>query len=158
MKKIIVDGKSRNKTHTFKCPNKNCGCVFKADMNDYWYLDSSNKECNTVTNTVASQCPSCCDVVIKDITRCDKRSIVKKKPKFTSKSIIDTLSFIGLLLNSTIMLACIYYLPSSSNSSNFNVDYAMCCLGLTILCLYNVIGFGILCIMAIDNSFEEDNK
>ena len=154
MKKIIVDGKSRNKSYTFKCPNKNCGCVFKADMNDYWYLDSSNKECNTVTNTVASQCPSCCDVVIKDITRCDKRSIVKKKPKFTSKSIIDILSFIGLLLNSTIMPACIYYLPSSSNSSNFNVDYAMCCLGLTILCLYNVIGFGILCIMAIDSTDE----
>ena len=152
MKKIIVDGKSRNKTYTFKCPNKNCGCVFKADMNDYWYLDGSNKETSTVTNTVASQCPSCCDVVIKDITRCDKRSIVKKKPKFTSKSIIDTLSFIGLLLNATTMPACIYYLPSSSNSSNFNVDYAMCCLGLTILCLYNVIGFGILCIMAIDNS------
>ena len=154
MKKIIVDGKSRNKSYTFKCPNKNCGCVFKADMNDYWYLDSSNKECNTVTNTVASQCPSCCDVVIKDITRCDKRSIVKKKPKFTSKSIIDILSFIGLLLNSTIMPACIYYLPSSSNSSNFNVDYAMCCLGLTILCLYNVIGFEILCIMAIDSTDE----
>lgn len=158
MKKIIVDGKSRNKTYTFKCPNKNCGCIFKADMNDYWYLDSSNKESDTVTNTVASQCPSCCDVVIKDITRCDKRSILKKKPKFESKSIIDALSFIGLLLNSTIMPACIYHLPSSSNSSNFNVDYAMCCLGLTILCLYNVIGFGILCIMAIDNSFEEDNK
>lgn len=158
MKKIIVDGKSRNKSYTFKCPNKNCGCIFKADMHDYWYLDGSNKESNTVTNTVASQCPSCCDVVIKDITRCDKRSILKKKPKFTSKSIIDTLSFIGLLLNSTTMPACIYYLPSSSNSSNFNVDYVMCCLGLTILCLYNVIGFGILCIMAIDNSFEEDNK
>lgn len=158
MKKIIVDGKSRNKSYTFKCPNKNCGCIFKADMNDYWYLDGSNKESDTATNTVASQCPSCCDVVIKDITRCNKRSIVKKKPKFTSKSIIDTLSFIGLLLNATIMPACIYYLPSSSNSSNFNVDYAMCCLGLTILCLYNVIGFGILCIMAIDNSFEEDNK
>lgn len=155
MKKIIVDGKSRNKSYTFKCPNKNCGCIFKADMNDYWYLDSSNKECNTVTNTVASQCPSCCDVVIKDITRCDKRSIVKKKPKkFTSKSIIDILSFIGLLLNSTTMPACIYYLPSSSNSSNFNVDYAMCCIGLTILCLYNVIGFGILCIMAIDSTDE----
>ena len=158
MKKIIVDGKSRNKSYTFKCPNKNCGCIFKADMNDYWYLDgSTNKESDTVTNTVASQCPSCCDVVIKDITRCDK-SILKKKPKFTSKSIIDILSFIGLLLNATIMPACIYYLPSSSNSSNFNVDYTMCCLGLTILCLYNVIGFGILCIMAIDASFEEDNK
>ena len=39
MKKIIVDGKSRNKSYTFKCPNKNCGCIFKADMNDYWYLD-----------------------------------------------------------------------------------------------------------------------
>lgn len=156
MKKIIVDGKSRNKTYTFKCPNKNCGCVFKADMNDYWYLDSSNKECNTVTNTVASQCPSCCDVVIKDITRCDKRSIVKKKPKFTSKSSIDILSFIGLLLNATIMPACIYIYDasSSSNLSNFNVDYAMCCLGLTILCLYNVIGFGILCIMAIDSTLE----
>lgn len=38
MKKIIVDGKSRNKTHVFKCPNKDCGCVFKADTNDYWYL------------------------------------------------------------------------------------------------------------------------
>lgn len=35
MKKIIVDGKSRNKTHVFKCPNKDCGCVFKADKNDY---------------------------------------------------------------------------------------------------------------------------
>lgn len=79
MKKIIVDGKSRNKSYTFKCPNKNCGCIFKADTNDYWYLDGSNKESNTVTNTVASQCPSCCDVVIKDITRCDKRSILKKK-------------------------------------------------------------------------------
>lgn len=155
MKKIIVDGKSRNKSYTFKCPNKNCGCIFKADMNDYWYLDGSNKESDTVTNTVASQCPSCCDVVIKDITRCDKRSILKKKPKFTSKSIMDTLSFIGLLLNSTIMPACIYYLPSSSNSSNFNVDYAMCCLGLTILCLYNMIGFAILCIMAINDSTVE---
>src|SRR5574344_925385 len=158
MKKIIVDGKSRNKTYTFKCPNKNCGCIFKANMNDYWYLDGSNKESDTVTNTVASQCPSCCDVVIKDITRCDKRSVLKKKPKFTSKSIIDTLSFIGLLPNSTTMPACIYYLPSSSNSSNFKVDYAMCCLGLTILCLYNVIGGGILCIMAIDNSVDDDNK
>ena len=155
MKKIIVDGKSRNKTHTFKCPNKNCGCIFKADMNDYWYLDGSNKESNTVTNTVASQCPSCCDVVIKDITRCDKRSIVKKKPKFTSKSIIDTLSFIGLLLNSTIMPACIYNASTSSNSSNFNVEDAMCCLGLTILCLYNMIGFAILCVMAINDSTVE---
>lgn len=156
MKKIIVDGKSRNKSYTFKCPNKNCGCVFKADMNDYWYLDSSNKECNTVTNTVASQCPSCCDVVIKDITRCDKRSISKKKPKFTSKSIIDALSFIGLLLNSTIMPVCIYIYDtsSSSNSSNFNVYDVLYCLGLTILCLYNVIGFGILCIMAIDSTVE----
>lgn len=34
MKKIIVDGKSRNKSYTFKCPNKNCGCIFKADMDD----------------------------------------------------------------------------------------------------------------------------
>ena len=152
MKKIIVDGKSRNKTHRFKCPNKNCGCIFKADMNDYWYLDGSNKESDTVTNTVASQCPSCCDVVIKDITRCDKRSIVKKKPKFTSKS-IDTLSFIGLLFNATIMPACIYNASSSLNSAKFNED-AMCCLGLTILCLYNVIGFGILCIMAIDSTLE----
>lgn len=151
MKKIIVDGKSRNKSYTFKCPNKNCGCIFKADMNDYWYLDGSNKESDTVTNTVASQCPSCCDVVIKDITRCDKRSILKKKPKFTSKSIIDTLSFIGLLFNATIMPACIYNASSSLNSAKFNED-AMCCLGLTILCLYNMIGFGILCIMAIDNS------
>lgn len=150
MKKIIVDGKSRNKMYTFKCPNKNCGCIFKADMHDYWYLDGSNKESDTVTNTVASQCPSCCDVVIKDITRCDKRSIVKKKPKFTSKS-IDTLSFIGLLFNATIMPACIYNASSSLNSTKFNED-AMCCLGLTILCLYNMIGFGILCIMAIDNS------
>ena len=150
MKKIIVDGKSRNKSYTFKCPNKNCGCIFKADANDYWYLDGSNKESNTVTNTVASQCPSCCDVVIKDITRCDKRSILKKKPKFASKS-IDTLSFIGLLFNATIMPACIYNASSSLNSAKFNED-AMCCLGLTILCLYNMIGFGILCIMAIDNS------
>ena len=150
MKKIIVDGKSRNKSYTFKCPNKNCGCIFKADMYDYWYLDDSNKKSNTVTNTVASQCPSCCDVVIKDITRCDKRSIVKKKPKFTPKS-IGTLSFIGLLFNATIMPECIYNASSSLNLAKFNED-AMCCLGLTILCLYNMIGFGILCIMAIDNS------
>lgn len=156
MKKIIVDGKSRNKSYTFKCPNKNCRCIFKADMNDYWYLDGSNKESDTVTNTVASQCPSCCDVVIKDITRCDKHSILKKKPKFTSKSIMDTLSFIGLLLNATIMPACIYIYDKSfsPNLSNFNVEDVLCCLGLVILCLYNTIGFGILCIMAIDSILE----
>ena len=150
MKKIIVDGKSRNKSYTFKCPNKNCGCIFKADMNDYWYLDGSNKETSTVTNTVASQCPSCCDVVIKDITRCDKRSILKKKPKFASTYLSSDLSFIGLLLNATIMPVCIYIALSSPNSSNFNFEDMMCCLGLTILCLYNVIGFIILIIIAID--------
>lgn len=140
MKKIIVDGKSRNKTHVFKCPNKDCGCVFKADKNDYWYL-KDNKESNTITDTVASQCPSCCNVVTKHIVYRDKYSILKKILKTISKSNRTVISIIGLLLNITIFPACITVLCTVPNAEISNGIDVLCGIAIGITLIYNIVAF-----------------
>lgn len=140
MKKIIVDGKSRNKTHVFKCPNKDCGCVFKADKNDYWYL-KGNKESNTITDTVASQCPACCDVVTKHIAYRDKYSILKKILKAVSKSNRTVISLIGLLLNILIFPASITVLCTVPNAEISNGIDVLCGIAIGITLIYNIVAF-----------------
>lgn len=140
MKKIIVDGKSRNKSHVFKCPNKDCGCVFKADKNDYWYLNDSNKESDTITNNIASQCPSCCNVVTKHIAYRDKHSILKKILKAVSKSNRTVISFIGLLLNISIFPASITVLCTVPNAEINGID-VLCCIAIGITLIYNIVAF-----------------
>lgn len=138
MKKIIVDGKSRNKTHVFKCPNKDCGCVFKADKNDYQYL-KGNKESNTITDTVASQCPACCDVVTKHIAY--KQGILKKILKAVPKSNRTVISFIGLLLNISIFPASITVLCTVPNAEISNGIDVICGIAIGITLIYNIVAF-----------------
>lgn len=145
MKKIIVDGKSRNKSHVFKCRNKDCGCVFKADNNEYWYLNDSNKESDTITNNIASQCPSCCNVVTKRIAYRDKHGILKKILKAISKSNRTVISFIGLMLNITIFPACIAVLCTVPNEEISNGVGVICGIGIGITLIYNVVAFTTIC-------------
>lgn len=74
---IIKDGTRNTGAFTFKC--KKCGCVFKADVSDYDFWDSSTETMSNVpTDIIQCDCPNCGKSIQRNLYTDTKFKKIKK--------------------------------------------------------------------------------
>lgn len=109
---IIKDGTRNTGAFTFKC--KKCGCVFKADVSDYDFWDSSAETMSNVpTDIIQCDCPNCGKSIQRNLYTDTKFKKIKKilTTKFEENTEVENIAKViiaGLLLIFNIPVYIIY--------------------------------------------------